>query len=92
MMTSLRLLTTFSGAAAAALAPPPTTLLGGFLGAGKTSVLSNILKNRDGLKIAGTQALNEDNSLMTPERCLRLFKWHLYVESSSQYKLAPPQF
>ena len=31
---------------------PPTTLLGGFLGAGKTTTLTHILSNREGLRIA----------------------------------------
>ncbi|KAL1521859.1 hypothetical protein AB1Y20_021510 [Prymnesium parvum] len=31
---------------------PPTTLLGGFLGAGKTTTLEHMLTNRDGLRIA----------------------------------------
>jgi len=31
---------------------PPVTLLGGFLGAGKTSALTHMLTNRDGLRIA----------------------------------------
>ena len=39
-------------AKAASLAAPPTTLLGGFLGAGKTTALTHLLSNRDGLKIA----------------------------------------
>ena len=39
-------------AAAAVVAPPPTTLLGGFLGAGKTTALTHLLCNRKGLKIA----------------------------------------
>lgn len=32
--------------------PIPVTVLSGFLGAGKTTVLNNILKNRKGLKVA----------------------------------------
>ena len=31
---------------------PPTTLLGGFLGAGKTTALTHLLSNREGLRIA----------------------------------------
>lgn len=31
---------------------PPTTTLGGFLGAGKTSALTHMLTNREGLRIA----------------------------------------
>ena len=31
---------------------PPTTLLGGFLGAGKTTTLTHLLTNREGLRIA----------------------------------------
>ena len=34
------------------LAPPPITLIGGFLGAGKTSAVTSMLTSRDGLKIA----------------------------------------
>ena len=33
-------------------ARPPTTLLGGFLGAGKTTALTHLLTNREGLRIA----------------------------------------
>ena len=31
---------------------PPTTLLGGFLGAGKTTTLTHLLTNREGLRVA----------------------------------------
>ena len=37
---------------AAATVAPPTTLLGGFLGAGKTTTLTHLLTNRQGLRIA----------------------------------------
>ena len=36
----------------AKLERPPTTLLGGFLGAGKTTTLTHLLTNREGLRIA----------------------------------------
>ena len=39
-------------AVSALLERPPTTLLGGFLGAGKTTALNHLLTNREGLKIA----------------------------------------
>ena len=39
-------------AALAATPTPPTTLLGGFLGAGKTSALTHLLTNREGLRVA----------------------------------------
>ena len=36
----------------AAAAAPPVLLLGGFLGAGKTTTLTHLLSNREGLRIA----------------------------------------
>jgi hypothetical protein len=41
-----------SSLSADATIPPPVTLLGGFLGAGKTSTLTHLLTNREGLRIA----------------------------------------
>ena len=40
------------GLTASAALSPPTTLLGGFLGTGKTTALTHMLTNRDGLRIA----------------------------------------
>ena len=41
-----------AGVSAATTRPPTTTLLGGFLGAGKTTALTHLLTNREGLRIA----------------------------------------
>ena len=49
--TFLAALLAASSAAADALRPP-MTLLGGFLGAGKTTTLTHLLTNREGLRIA----------------------------------------
>ena len=40
------------GALASSVARPPMTLLGGFLGAGKSTALTHLLTNRQGLRIA----------------------------------------
>lgn len=49
----------------------PVTVLSGFLGAGKTTVLSHILTNRDGLKVAvivnDMSEINIDSSLIQQE-------------------------